>query len=146
MHHIGKNGPNRWFVLGLSAHGLAAALLLANVLSSGTERGQEGPTLEPIREAVDLDTSPAGTVRRNGIGVPLARNELNLEVKSATETLALGLSAPGFEDEDWRAEVEGRALELGREALPTLRALVADETRSPEEHVAASELANQLAR
>jgi hypothetical protein len=73
-----------------------------------------------------------------------AERDQDERVRGATETLARALQSLAFEEEAWRAAVAGEARLLGREALPALRALLADETRSPEEHVAASELVAAL--
>ena len=58
-----RNGSLTWLVVGLSAHGLAAVLLLANVLSSSepgdTERTP--PAASPIEHAGALPVAtPAG--------------------------------------------------------------------------------------
>jgi len=138
MKTSGEKGSMRWLILGLSAHGLAAALLLANVLSSDTERG---PRSTPEAEPEAPVTPAQGTA-----GVPKERNALDLRVESATEALALGLEAPDFEDGRWQAELEQHAETLGREALPALREILADGTRRPEEAVAAGALEQRLAR
>ena len=69
---------------------------------------------------------------------------LRTEVQSATATLARSLESPDFEQTLWQTAVASQAEALGDEALPALRALLADDERSVEEHVAASELVAAL--
>lgn len=52
-----RNGSLAWLVVGLSVHGLAAVLLLANVLSSGEPGEQE---LAPRARAIPVE-APAGS-------------------------------------------------------------------------------------
>lgn len=61
-------------------------------------------------------------------------------VNTATEVLAQALEAPEYDPASWEASVRDSATALGTQALPTLRAVLADDERSPEEHVAANQL------
>lgn len=136
----------RWLVLGLAIHGLAAVLVLTNVLCSSAER-------RAVRVSTPAAVEPeAHTTRIVGPAAPANRreesgqSELQARATSAAAALAQVLEGAEFEDERWRAEVAARARALGAEAIPALRALLADEQRSVEEHVAATELVAALER
>lgn len=135
----------RWLMLGLSAHGLAAVLLLTNVLSSSSERVQT-PAHQAPAPAVVPAGSPAPSVARPAQREPMRAepDALAERVRDTAEALAKALEAPEYEDVRWRADVRDHARVLGPGALPALEALLADATRPVEEHVAASELVAAL--
>lgn len=144
------NGIARWLAVVLALFGLAAAQCLAIALSAGRARGSASATARATAagpaQALDaaglLDTGePEGTRREPMRELDGERGE---RARGATETLARALESPAFEEASWRAAVENEARTLGTDALPALQALLADESRSPEEHVAASELVAAL--
>jgi hypothetical protein len=144
--------PGRWILAGLAAHALAAGLFLTNTLSSNPS---EAPT-EPPELAASLDTAapdpartePAPETARTSDpaagreSAPEARAEAALEarVRSTTAALVQTFAAQAYADEGWLAEVREQAHALGAEAVPALEAVLADDSRSVEEHVVASEL------
>jgi len=60
--------------------------------------------------------------------------------------LAEALEAPEYHREGWSQAFRERAGALGPAARPALRAVMADEDRAPEEHVAADQLAAAIDR
>lgn len=77
------NGSVRWIVVGLSVHGLAAALLLANVLSSSAENG---PGVEP-RAPTPLEAPPLTPTTSRATRAPTAADATH------SRELATGLAA-----------------------------------------------------
>src|SRR5262245_46359539 len=146
--------PRPWLAFGLCAAGIAALVLLTRALASTSARGRAlaaeveamAPAPEAPRPAVTAATAPA----RAEASAPaparesLADEGLTERVRQATDALVLALDAPEFADEPWQAAVRSQAETIGPAGRPALRALLADETRSVEEHVAASELLEAL--
>lgn len=141
-----KAGAMRWIALGLSASALAAVLLLTHYLSASPERG--AATMSPApATARAAPVAPAESGPQSSRREPMraaAPDALEARVRTLAEALAQAMEAPEFEDTRWRAEVAGRARTLGHDALPALEALLADDSRSVEEHVAATELVAAL--
>jgi hypothetical protein len=135
----------RWLVLGLTLHGFAAVLVLTNVLCSSSER-------RPAPPAATVPAGPRAPAGISDLAAPRAQredaspSELRQRATDATEALAIALEDPEWEDARWRTAVEESARGLGSEALPALRALLADRERSVEQHVAATELVAALER
>ena len=99
------------------------------------------PLTEPAPAAEDeLERASTPSEPRTDVRVTAAPSELDSRVDAATGELVAELRAPGFEAERFRAEVARLAAELGPNAVPALRARLEDDTRSVEEHVAATEL------
>ncbi len=144
--------PGRWILAGLAAHALAAGLFLTNTLSSNPN---EAPAEAP-RRAASLEAAPHAPAPRDPArettttskpaarreSAPEARAEAALEarVQSTTAALVQTFAAQAYADESWLAEVREQAHALGAEAVPVLEAVLADDSRSVEEHVVASEL------
>ena len=139
-------GRVRWAALGLLAAGCASALLALQVLSASPARGLsplDRPVLPPAAPA-DQPAAPPASAARTEVDPPVAAvavdPELAARVLDATEQLALALEDPAYADALWREEVRTRASTLGRAAIPALRSVLADDSHSVEEHVAANEL------
>jgi hypothetical protein len=142
-----ENGSTRLYVLGLGAHALALGLLFANVLTSSSEA--ESPEPPPPAPA----ETPRETARAAPELVPahppreLATHEratIPAPVEDATATLAGVLQNPAAEDAAWPAAVTAHAERLERADEAALEAILADASRTVEEHIAASELLDAL--
>jgi hypothetical protein len=133
----------RWLVLGLALHAVAATVLTTNALCSSAERA--APARAPARAAPSQTALPdlAGTASA-GRSEDADRKALRARVTGVTEALARALESEDYEDVRWRADVAEEARGLGKDALPALRALLAEEQRSVEEHAAATELVAAL--
>lgn len=129
-----------WLGLGLALHCLAVALVAPRVLH--TRRAAVAAPAATPPEA--RPTPSVGRAPEPGQREDASRAELRTQVGSVTAALAEALESPDYEAEPWRAAVAERARTLGSEALPVLRAVLADEQRSVEEHVAATELVAAL--
>jgi len=134
-----------WLGLGLALHFLAVALVAPRILQ--TRRAPVRPGADaretPAQPAAPAATSAGGTAKP-GQREDASRAELRTRVGSITAALAEALGSPDYQAEFWRAAVAERARTLGTEALPALQAVLADEQRSVEEHVAATELVAAL--
>jgi len=104
---------------------------------------EEAPAAEDEVELASTPFEPRTGEPRTDVRVSVS-SELDSRVDAATGELVAELRAPGFEAERFQAEVARLAAELGPNAVPALRARLADDTRSVEEHVAATELAALL--
>ena len=145
-----SRAPRPWLALGLCAAGVAALVLLARALDSSSPRGRaiaaEVEAMAPPRAAPRPSAPAPAVAAREPARESLADEGLASRVRQATDALVQALDAPEFADEPWKAAVRSQAETIGPAARPALRALLADETRSVEEHVAASELLEALER
>lgn len=135
----------RWLLLALSVTALATALVMLNVLGSRTGRAasaEAAARLTPERASAAVPAVSRATSAQGREDA--SPSELRTRVTSATEALVQALESPDYETERWQIAVADRARALGQDALPALRALLADEERSVEEHVAATELVAAL--
>ncbi|HEX6884573.1 MAG TPA: hypothetical protein VF530_14445 [Planctomycetota bacterium] len=136
-----------WLRLGLALHLLAVALVAPRILQPRRAPAAEGAGAPSVpSEPADRPAVSAGRAAEAGRREDASHAELRTRVGSATAALAEALESPDYAAEPWRAAVAERARTLGSEALPALLALLADEQRSVEEHVAATELAAALRR
>jgi len=147
-----QNGLARWLAFVLALFGLAAVLLLSAALYAADPRG----AARARRDSIALATAPepggaqapvssTDPIRRSQREPARGEDPAHMAlVHGATEALAQILKSAAFEETLWRVQVDTAARGLGPEALPALRAVLADDARSPEEHVAASELVAAL--
>jgi hypothetical protein len=149
---VPRIAPTRWILvlLGLaSLGGLAGWLGSSDVrVEHAHARGSPGACAPEIASSPSIPVPPtrperqpasSPTAREDG-----GRNARRAEVESATMALARSLESPDYEESLWRSAIARTAEYLGDDALPELRAVLADDERSVEEHVAASELVARL--